>query len=164
MSLSPLLASESCTVATCRRGCALEVVDGLLCETGTVRGEEVDALLDLRWLLRHREDAEATLFLFCQLRRAMEERYYLAFYRLRRWLEHHIEVNVFLHGGASERKVSLKLDRYCIEAIRHQCLQSALEPAERLSRTRVRFVFRPVAYFSSSPSLVSAAQASATDR
>src|SRR5688500_1519454 len=91
---------EVCSPVSCRNTCALEVVDGLLRAAGSVRGDEVDGLLDLRWLLHQWKNAETTLSVFCQLRRSMEDRHYLAFYRLRRWLENHIEVTVQAsHGG-----------------------------------------------------------------
>jgi hypothetical protein len=79
--------ADVCTVGTCRLKCSLEVVDELLSTPGAVTGDEVDLLLDFRSLLRARRDAEATLRLFCDLRRRLEQRHYLAFYRLRRWLE-----------------------------------------------------------------------------
>jgi hypothetical protein len=120
----------------------LEIVDSLLHASGSVRGEEVDALLDLRSVLRRRQDAEAALNLFCQLRRAMEERHYLSFYRLRRWLENHIEVNVRVRRGELDRTTALRLDRYCIEAVRFQCLQSAIKPGEPLLAPKVHFYFR----------------------
>src|SRR5687768_2311013 len=118
-------ASCSCTPATCHATCALEVVDGLLRSAESVSGAEVDALLDFRSLLHRTEDAEAMLNLFCELRRSLESRHYLAFYRLRRWLENHIEANVRLCRGRPEQIVALKLDRYCLEAVRYQCLKTA---------------------------------------
>ena len=62
----------------------------LLREHGSVRGEEVDLLLDLRWLLRHREQPEKALELFRELRRRLEDKHYLLFFRLRRWMENHL--------------------------------------------------------------------------
>ena len=141
----PILAPQGiCGVTSCRPACALEAVDSLLRAAGAVRGEEVDALLDFRSLLRHRQDAEAVLSLFCQLRRAMEERHYLTFYRLRRWLENHIQVLV-LSSGDFEQETALKLDRYCIEAVRSHCLQSVLKPGEPLLAPKVQFLFRSMA-------------------
>src|SRR5688572_9129416 len=95
-------AHSKCTFSNCRGTCALEVIDELLRTQGSVRGEEVDALLDLRCMLRRQEDAEAALTLFCGLRRTMEERHYLSFYRLRRWLENQIEASVRIVRGAPE--------------------------------------------------------------
>jgi hypothetical protein len=140
---SSAIKQAACTRFTCRKTCALEVVDGLLRDAGSVRGEEVDGLLDFRWVLRHREDAEATLALFCQLRRAMEERHYLAFYRVRRWLENQIEVFVRLHPKGQELRAPLKLDFYCVEAIRHHSLRNAGPQVGHVAVPRVRFAFRP---------------------
>src|SRR5262245_33942760 len=107
---------EGCNPATCRVNCALDVVDGLLRAAGTVRAEEVAALMALGWLPHQRKNAEGVLGLFCQLRRTMEERHYLAFYRLRRWLENHIQVSVRASDDSAGQVAALKLDRYCLEA------------------------------------------------
>ena len=132
----------NCTPATCHAACAWEVIDSLLREPQSVTGEQVDALLDLRFLLRDGGDAEAVLRLFCQLRLAMEANHYLAFYRLRRWLENHLEAQVRLCRGRPETTVALKLDRFCLEAVRSQCLAAALQPGQPLLAPRVRFQFR----------------------
>jgi len=132
----------TCTPVTCHGGCALQVIDSLLRERQGVSGEQVDALLDLRFLLRHGDDAEVILKVFCQLRLAMEANHYLAFYRLRRWLENHIEAQVRLCRGRPETTVSLKLDRFCLEAVRSQCLRAALQPGQPLLAPRVRFALR----------------------
>lgn len=131
----------TCQAETCRSGCSLEVIDSLLRASGSVRGDEVDALLDLRSLLRRRQDAdaEAVLAAFCPLRRAMEARHYLAFYRLRRWLENHMEVHVHLAAEEGERVVPLRLERYCLEAVRVHSIQGELGPT---ARGRVEFRFR----------------------
>lgn len=134
---------ESCTIAACHESCALEVVDALLQATGSVRGEEVDALLDLRWLLHRRDDAEATLALFCKLRLAMEERHYLSLYRLRRWLENHLLLSIRPPGGTREHTVPVKLDRYCPEAVRARCLYCGLSRGELTGAGRAFFIFRP---------------------
>jgi hypothetical protein len=141
---APVSKHDDCTPATCRLTCAQEMIDGLLQATGSVRGEEVDALLDLRWHLRHRADAEAALRLFSQVRRALEERHYLGFYRLRKWLEGHIEVRVRICRGGPERSAALVLDNYCLEAVRSRCLRAALQPGEMSMLPRVRFAFVPV--------------------
>ena len=132
----------TCTPVTCHGGCALQVIDSLLSEPRGVTGEQVDALLDLRFLLRQSDDAEAILKVFCQLRLVMEASHYLAFYRLRRWLENHIEAQVRLCRGLPETTVALKLDRFCLEAVRSQCLRAALRPGEPLLAPRVRFALR----------------------
>jgi hypothetical protein len=129
----------------------LEVIDELLRSKPAVRPQELDALLDLRWLLRHRQDAEAAVILFCSLRRNMEERHYLAFYRLRRWLENQVEAVIRLRRGEPEKIAPLKLERYCGEAVRFQCLESVREGREPLFCPRVKFVFRCAARTVSDP-------------
>ncbi len=135
---------STCVFSNCQGTCALQVIDELLRSQGSVRGDEVDGLLDLRWMLRSRDDAEAALTLFCKLRRAMEERHYLSFYRLRRSLENQIKARVRIVRGAPERTVALKLDWYCLEAIRFQCLHAGKQPGERPLAPRVCFTFHPV--------------------
>ena len=121
----------------------MEVIDDLLAEPGAVSGEEMDQLLDLRWHLRHREGAEDTLRLFSDLRRRMEQRHYLAFFRIRRWMENHLVAEVRLCPAAEPHVVAVKFDHYCVEALRRVCLCSALGKGSVLLAPRLRFQFRP---------------------
>jgi len=135
-----------CTVATCRRRCALEVVDELLgLPCPLVSGEEVDLLLDLRWQFRRRTEGEAALRLFCDLRRRMEKRHYLAFFRLRRWLENQVVAEVRLCPAAEAHSLPVRLDHYCVEAIRRVSLCASLGRGTVLLAPRLQFKFRPVA-------------------
>ena len=104
----------------------------------------MDALLDLRWHLRHRENAELSLRLFSELRLKMESRHYLAFFRLRRWLENHLIADVRACQAADAHRVPVKLDHYCVEALRRACLCSALGRGAVLLAPRLRFEFRPL--------------------
>ena len=134
-----------CAPATCRWRCALEVIDGLLSlPRSAVSGEEADLLLDLRWQLRQREEAETTLRLFCDLRRRMESRHYLAFFRIRRWLENHLVAAVRVCPAAAVQEVPVRLDHYCVEPIRRVCLCASLGAGAILLAPRLRFEFRPV--------------------
>jgi hypothetical protein len=141
---SALLCStpEACSPSACQQACGLAVVDALLQKSAGVCGDEVDALLDLRSLLRRMEDAEAILAIFCRLRRSLEDRFYLDFYRLRRWLENHVEVRFVAVRGGIERRLPLKLDGYCLEAVRCNCVRLAIHPGEPLLAPRVSFKFR----------------------
>jgi hypothetical protein len=121
----------------------VEVIDELLCQPGAASGAECDLLLDLRWKLRQRGDAEGALRLFCDLRRQMETRHYLAFFRIRRWLENHLLAGVRICPAANERFVPVKLTHYCVEAIRRVCLCAALGSGSVLLAPRLRFAFRP---------------------
>jgi hypothetical protein len=123
----------------------LEVIDELLGDHETVSGEEADHLLDLRWHLRQGTDAEGTLHAFCDLRIRMEQRHYLAFFRLRRWLENHLVASVQLCPAAEPHMTPVKLDRYCVEAIRRMCLCAALGRGSVLLAPRVQFLFQNVA-------------------
>ena len=125
----------------------MEVIDELLTERGAVSGEEADLLLDLRWQIRQGNDAEAVLRTFCDLRLRMEQRHYLAFFRIRRWLENHLVASVQVCPAAEPHFTTIKLDRYCVEAIRRVCLCAALGRGSVLLAPRVRFLFqsRPVA-------------------
>lgn len=109
-----------------------------------VSGEEVDLLLDLRWQLRQRAAAEPALRLFCDLRRRMEGRHYLAFFRIRRWLENHLVAAVQVCPAAEPRPVAVRLDHYCVEAIRRVCLCASLGDGSVLLVPRLRFEFRPL--------------------
>lgn len=131
---------------SCRQRCALEVIDELLClPRHAVTGEEVDLLLDFRWQLRQRIEAEATLRLFCDLRIRLENRHYLALFRIRRWLENHLVASVRICPAAQERQLAVKLDHYCVEAIRRVCLCASLGYGSIMLAPKLRFAFRSVA-------------------
>jgi hypothetical protein len=133
---------SDCESSACRWRCAIEVIDELLSEHSLITGTEADDLLDLRWTLVQADDAEATLRLFCTVRRRMEQKHYLAFFRIRRWLENHMAAAVVLRPGGDEKLVSLKLDHYCVEALRRSSLCFALQTGGVIDRPRLRFCFR----------------------
>lgn len=143
-SLACAESAADCNPGACQVKCAMQVVDSLLSTPGAVTGEEVDLLLDFRHELRAREDADSTLRLFCELRRRLEQRQYLAFYRLRRWLENHLIAEVKSCQAAESRTVRVKLDHYCVEAIRRVALCAGLAPGSVLLAPRVQFSFVPV--------------------
>lgn len=152
VSSCPSLNDPECVPANCRWRCALAVIDELLCQPTAVSGEEVDLLLDLRWKLNRRVDAEVALRLFCELRLRMEQRHYLAFFRIRRWLENHLVASV-RGGPAGEARVAVpvKLDRYCVEAVRRACLCAALARAPRMQSPHLEFAFRKMSGWPSLP-------------
>jgi hypothetical protein len=118
----------------------LEIIDELLALHG-VSGEATDLLLELRWLVRQSRDAEATLRVFCDVRRRLEQQHYLALFRIRRWLEGRLQARVRLVAHGAERIVPVKLDHYCVEAVRRVCLCSALRSGDRLITPRLTFHF-----------------------
>jgi hypothetical protein len=131
-----------CEATACRWRCAIEVIDELLSQNSLITGDDADDLLDLRWTLIQADDAEGTIRLFCAVRRRMEHRHYLAFFRIRRWLENHLVARVVLSAQAGEKPVRLKLDHYCVEAIRRWALCVALQTGGEIDRPRLRFCFR----------------------
>lgn len=103
-------------------------------------GEDADLLLDLHQLVKARGDAEATLRTFCELRRRLERRHYVAFYRLRRWLEAHVVAEVTAPPGKGQVSLPLRLGFYCVEAVRRACLCRALD--QGLAGRRLGLAFR----------------------
>jgi hypothetical protein len=131
-----------CIPSRCRWRCATEVIDELISQPGSVSGEEVDHLLELRWKLSQPDDVDGALRLFCELRLRMEQRHYLAFFRIRRWLENHLLAAVSICPEAQPQFVPVKLDHYCVEAIRRACLCVALRQGLMLLAPRLRFTLR----------------------
>ena len=123
-----------------------------------VSGEEVDLLLDLRWQLGQCADAETALRGFCDLRVRMENRHYLAFFRLRRFLENHLVASVRVCPAAEERTLPVKLDHYCVEAIRRVCLCASLGYGAILLAPKLRFGFRPAGMNVSAPATAAVLQ------
>ena len=143
-------AGADCTAASCRWRCALEVIDDLLRQDrAVIRGEEADLLLDLRWQLRQRTEAETALRIFCELRRRMEQRHYLAFFRIRRWMENHLVAVARACTAGTAHEVPVRLSHYCVEAIRRTCLCACLGRGTVLLAPRMAFAFRPLAALSS---------------
>jgi hypothetical protein len=120
---------------------ALEIIDLMLSVPGAAQPRDIDALLDFRFLLRHRADAESALKIFCELRRSLEQVHYLAFYRLRRCLETNIRAEVIPSCGALPVEISLRLDHFCVEAIRRQCLCRAFNGMAVSAKPVLRFAF-----------------------
>jgi hypothetical protein len=131
-----------CSPATCRLRCGQETLDGLLRELAASRSEHLDAVLELKWLLLQREDAEQTLKVFCQVRQRLERGHYLAFYRLRRWLENQVEASVQPNRCATARRARISLTPVSLEGIRGYCVASSVQPTDLQLGPRVRFAFR----------------------
>jgi hypothetical protein len=144
---------NECTPVTCHWRCAVEVIDELLCHRGAATGEETDLLLELRWKLRHREDPEGALRLFCDLRIRMEGRHYLSFFRIRRWMENNLIASVRLCPAAEPHELLVHLNHYCVEAVRRVCLCAALGKSAVMIAPRLRFEFRQPAPVSTVRSL-----------
>src|SRR5271169_6845993 len=133
--------AEACAPSTCRLKCSLEVVDELLSTREAITGEDMDLLLDFRSLLRARDDAEATLRSFCDLRRRLEHRHYLAFFRLRRWLENNVACEITGPETAGALRIGLRLDYYCVEAVRRSLMCAAIQKGFVFEKLRLSFAF-----------------------
>ncbi len=120
----------------------MEVIDELLCKHNSISGDEADQLLDLRWKLGRREDAEVALRLFCDLRIRMEQRHYLSFFRIRRWLESYVLASVHTAATKEAELFPVRLDHYCLEAVRRVCLCQALAKRSGSLTGRLGFVYR----------------------
>ncbi len=134
-----------CTADSCRERCGHEIVDVLLHEQAERAPDLVDSLLDLKSALAQRSDAEQILETFCELRRRLEKRYYLAFYRMRRWLENQMEAQVSRGRGYAPRVYPIRLKARTlsgvIESIRAEFGESEKSPPQ-YSFFRVEFAFR----------------------
>ena len=75
----------------------------------------------------------------------MEGRHYLAFFRIRRWLENHLMAVARVCPAGETREVPVRLNHYCVEAVRRACLCASLGRGSVLLVPRLGFVFRPVA-------------------
>lgn len=139
MSHCPPSRGDDCAPARCQWRCAIKVIDDLLRLPGAATGDEADRLLELRWKLRQGSEAEEILRLFCDLRLRMERRHYLAFFRIRRWLENHLVASVRICPAAEARRTPVKLDYFCVEAIRRRCLCAILRRDGVLLVPRLEF-------------------------
>jgi hypothetical protein len=123
----PALSSE------CPLNHGLAVVDQLLAAiTRDGNAVALDVALDFRLLLASSTDADTILREFFQLRSVVEEGYYLACFRLRRWLQSQIIAQVRLDRSQPIRQTPIKLDA---ATYRELCARCAFDAAagERLS-------------------------------
>lgn len=134
----------ACPANRCGLSCSLKVIQSLLGDGELISGEEADLLLDLHQLIKSRVEAEAALKVFCELRRRLESRKYLAFYRLRRWLEAHLIAELRVPRNSDPQQLPVRLNGYCVEAIRRFCLCAGLAIGAGGPRARLSFKFQPV--------------------
>lgn len=130
---------SECSPTSCRWRCALEVIDELLSQGTVITGEQADLFLDLRWQLAQREKAEEALRLFSHLRVSLEASHYLPLFRIRKWMENHLQARVVSPGGVT---IPITLAHaYCVEALRRQCLCVAVKSGFPLGESRLVFEF-----------------------
>lgn len=139
---SPLSASSS--AASCPLNHGTAVLDQLLAAITRDRADEsfelaLDAALDFRLLLAGDADADTILSGFFRLRRIVEERHYLACFRLRRWLESQFCARVFLNRCEPPRTLPLILDLASCADLRTRCACLAAEDLRTLPWVRVQF-------------------------
>jgi hypothetical protein len=63
---------------------------------------------------------------------------------LRRWLENHIVAKVLVDDHPDSVEIPLRLNFYCVEALRRQCLCELLRAGMSGRRSRLTFGFRPL--------------------
>jgi hypothetical protein len=117
------------------------VVDQLLAAiTSDGDAAALDVALDFRLLLASSDDADTILREFFRLRSAIEDRYYLPCFRLRRWLQSEIIAEVKLDRNQPVLPMPIDLGT---ATYRELCARCAFDAAagERLSPwVRVNFV------------------------
>ncbi len=138
---STAIATSPATLA-CPLNDGLAVLDQLLAGlTEEVDAPALDIALDLRWELSQPHAPETILREFFRLRAAIEERHYLACYRLRRWFESQFIARVSFDRTQPEQRVGLRLDVTDMQALITHCLACAGANRTTSARwSRVRFL------------------------
>ena len=106
--------------------------------------QALDLALDLRCALRSHAPAETVIAIFLALRRAAEERHYLPCYRLRSWLQSHLQAWVRLGRRQPALPVSLRLDQLDLNALREHCYASAATAWQPGATVHFDYVANPV--------------------
>ena len=119
-------------------------LDLLLAELGPDEAEALDLGLDLRSALAARVDAEACVRLALELRRTLDGAHYLAFYRVRLWLQRLIQVNVRAWRGDAWKGYGLPLNSARVDEIENvcRCAWATETPWGDPQWAQVRFDFR----------------------
>jgi hypothetical protein len=150
---SPAVRVDAQPAALCPFHDGPETLDAFLAELAGSESREgenlLDAALDLRCLLvRENGNAHAELFLrtLLDLRHRLDGRHYLAFYRVRRWVQRTMLAEVRRHRGEAWTEISLPLDAGNFEQAVNTCLATLAEengvwPA--LAQIRFRFTAAP---------------------
>lgn len=134
------------TVARCPFRDGPSTLDFLLAELSRAGSPALDLALDLRSAVLARADPEHCVRLGLQLRQALDGTHYLAFYRVRLWLQRVIFVQVRGQRGEPWSTFSLPLNSARVAEIENACCAAwALEePHRSLEWAQMRFVFRPL--------------------
>lgn len=118
-------------------------LDGLLAAMGPADGEAVDLALDLRFAYQRGHDAASCVELAFRLRRALGDRHYLDFYRVRTWLSRVLVVEMGTRVTGLRMRFPLPLPTDGPEALETACLRRWTEthPGRPPHLARIRLAF-----------------------
>lgn len=138
---SPVRASTHAPTALCPFHDGAATLDLLLAELDPEDHQLFDAALDLRSLATAGQDAEACAAQLFRVRHLIDDRCYLAFYRVRCWARQNLRVQVRASRCAGWLTCELPLNCARIDEAVNTAL-GALSDHEASSPTvRVRFIF-----------------------
>jgi hypothetical protein len=116
-------------------------LDELLAEAGPRDTKLIDAMLDLRVLCTANKDAGACVEQLMRVRRLLDGRCYLAFYRVRRWARRVLRVQVRSGRGAVWISRELPSDAARVDEIVNTALAAASHSGSIPATAQARFVF-----------------------
>ena len=143
----PTLLSESAprlapAAATCPFHDGAATLDLLLAEIDPNDTELFDAALDLRSLCAARDDAASCVEQLFRLRALLDNRHYLAFYRVRRWAQRTFCIATRAHRGAAWLARPLPLDCARSDELVNTALATLADASGGIPATaQVQFVF-----------------------
>lgn len=145
MPSAPFVAAPHATCAPCPFLSGLGTIDLLLAELNSAETSLFDAVLDLRSLVAAGTDAAAFVEQLFRVRALLDGRHHLAFFRIRRWAQHglQLEVRADRRGPWQRREFPLncaRLDELINGALASLELAPSTAPA-----AHVRFRFAPAA-------------------
>jgi len=119
-------------------------LDGLLAELDAHDAATFDCALDLRSLLAEGRDAEACLDKLFRLRALLDGRHYLAFFRVRRWVQRCIVAQLRADRRSIWTTREIPLDVARLDELTNLCLAPLIDPrtGELPFGAHVRFAFR----------------------
>jgi hypothetical protein len=118
-------------------------LDGFLAEIDPRDTALFDAALDLRSLCRARAEPEACAAQFFRVRRMLDSRHYLAFYRVRRWMSRFLRVEVRAHRAAPWLARALPLDGARLDEVINAALAAVADEGGIPATAHARFAFAP---------------------